>query len=57
MFLPWKGKRYLVVLIFFQRTFNLNMFHIWLFLVRQQWLVFEDGALAHNEQEKECELP
>ena len=28
-----------------------------LFLVRQQWLVFEDGALAHNEQEKECELP
>ena len=33
------------------------MFHIWLFLVRQQWLVFEDGALAHNEQEKECELP
>ncbi len=24
-------------------------------LVRNQWMVFEDGALAHNEQQKECE--
>ncbi len=23
--------------------------------VREQWLVYEDGVVAHNEQEKECE--